>query len=89
VLTAAEGRAVPGPRSGQGEFRTSDGTHQKPSWGGKAAGARGRGLEGSRRCSRMAWAVEERSTTATKRRVLVLPQRGQARTNVFERCGDP
>jgi hypothetical protein len=45
VLTAAEGRAVPGPSSGRGESRTSDGTHQRPSWGGEVAGARG-GLEG-------------------------------------------
>jgi hypothetical protein len=59
--TAAEGRAVPGPSSGRGESRSSDCTHQKPSWGGEVAGARGRGLEGSRRCSRMAWAVAPRS----------------------------
>ncbi len=81
VLTAAEGRAVPGPWSGRGESRTSDGTHQRPSWGGEVAGARGSGLEGSRTCSRMAWAVEERRTTATTRRVP--PQRGQARTSVW------
>jgi len=54
----SEGRAVPGPWSGRGESRTSDGTHQRPSWGGEVAGARGSGLEGSRRCSRMAWAVQ-------------------------------
>jgi hypothetical protein len=81
VLTAAEGRAVPGPWSGRGESRTLDGTHQRPSWGGEVAGARGSGLEGSRKCSRMAWAVEERRTTATTRRVP--PQRGQARTSVW------
>ena len=38
------------------------------SWGGEVAGARGRGREGSLRCSRMALAVEERRTTATTRR---------------------
>jgi hypothetical protein len=64
-----------------GESRTSDCTHQRPSWGGEVAGARGSGLEGSRKCSRMAWAVEERRTTATTRRVP--PQRGQARTSVW------
>jgi hypothetical protein len=78
----SEGRAVPGPWSGRGESRTSDGTHQRPSWGGEVAGARGSGLEGSRKCSRMAWAVEERRTTATTRRVP--PQRGQARTSVWK-----
>jgi hypothetical protein len=41
VLTAAEGRAAPGPWSGRGESRTSDGSHQKPSWGGEVAGTRG------------------------------------------------
>jgi Bacterial extracellular solute-binding protein len=81
VLTAAEGRAVPGRSSGRGESRTSDGTYQSTSWGGEVAGARGRGLEGSRRCSRMAWAVVERRTTATTRRVP--PQRGQVRTSVW------
>jgi hypothetical protein len=35
-------------------------------WGGELAGARGRGREGSLRCSRMALAVEERRTTATR-----------------------
>jgi len=45
----SEGRAVPGPWSGRGESRTSDGTHQRPSWGGDVAGASGSGLEGSRR----------------------------------------
>jgi hypothetical protein len=79
-LTAAEGRAVPGRSSGRGESRTSDGTYQSTSWGGEVAGARGRGLEGSRRCSRMAWAVVERRTKATTRRVP--PQRGQVRTSL-------
>jgi hypothetical protein len=79
VLTAAEGRGLPGRLSGRGESRTSDGTHQRVSWGGEVAGARGRGLEGSRRCSRMARAVVERRTTATTRRVP--PQRGQVRTS--------
>jgi hypothetical protein len=62
--------------------RGLDGAHQKSSWGGDVAGTRGRGLEGSRRCSRMAWAVAERSTTATTRRVP--PQRGQVRTSVWK-----
>jgi hypothetical protein len=77
----AEGRVVKGPLAGQGDSRTSDGTHQRPSWGGEVAGARGRGLEGSRRCSRMAWAVVERRTTGTTRRVP--PQREQVRTSVL------
>jgi hypothetical protein len=34
-LTDAEGRAVPGPSSGRGEFRVSDCTHQKPSRAGR------------------------------------------------------
>jgi hypothetical protein len=79
VLTAAEGRAVPSLVSGGGEFRTSEGPHQKVSWGGEVAGARGRGREGSLRCSRMALAVEERRTTATTR--LWPPQRRQVRTS--------
>jgi hypothetical protein len=46
-------------QAGRGlEARTSP--HLNPSWGGEVAGARGSGLEGSRRCSRMACAVEER-----------------------------
>jgi hypothetical protein len=56
-----------------------DCAHQRPSWGGEVAGARGSGLEGSLRCWRMAWAVVERRTTATTRRVP--PQRGQVRTS--------
>ena len=50
--------------------------------GSRQPRARGSGLEGSRTCSRMAWAVEERRTTATTRRVP--PQRGQARTSVWK-----
>jgi hypothetical protein len=60
ALTAAEGRAVPRRSSGRGESRTSDGTHQRSSWGGEVAGARGRGLEERRRCSRMARADTSR-----------------------------
>ena len=46
MLSAAEGRAVPGPSSGQGASRTPDATHQKRSWGGEVAGARVRGSGG-------------------------------------------
>jgi hypothetical protein len=49
-------------------------------WGGEVAGASGRGLEGRWRCSRMARAVAERRTQATRR--LWPPQRGQVRTSV-------
>src|SRR5262249_10393728 len=48
---------------------------------GGVAGGSGRGVEGSRRCSRMAWAVAERRTTATTRRVPA--QRGQVRTSAW------
>ena len=47
MLTAAEGKAVPGPSSWREKSRGSVGTHQKPSCGGEVAGASGRGLEGS------------------------------------------
>ena len=80
MLTAAEGRAVPGLVSGRGESRTSDGTHQKPSWGGEVAGARESG--GKPAVLEDGMAVVERRTTATTRRVP--PQRGQVRTSVWK-----
>ena len=45
-ISRRDDRSRSNPSSGHGESRTSDGTHQRPSWRGEVAGPRGRGLEG-------------------------------------------
>ncbi len=86
VLALIQGRAVPGPSSGRGESRTSDGTHQRPSRGGEVAGVRGRGLEGRRKCSRMAW--PSRNGGRGPRRGGCPRSEGRRRRSVGERRGN-
>ena len=77
-------RALRCPSSGGQESRGSDCTSPEPKLGRGGCWGDGSGLEGSRRCSRMAWEVAERRTTATTRRVP--PQRRQSEDVAAERA---
>ena len=85
VLARSTSSAPPGTRRQAGrslEARTAP--HQNPGWGGEVAGAKGIGLEGSLRSSRMAWAdygasaVIPRSRSGQRDQRACSPSRGCA-----------